>query len=169
MKITKSSIQKDLMGQGHVIYVHIETIDTNDDPIKIKLIAMINKYELTQFKVEPSWSGIKFTRQQVFSIINKLYPAECMSLNIGYLDDMRDMIPKMDKKSELNDNWDEDVPGEPDKDSLIQDLVRRNINLIQSNIIMVHKGEKYYEASLQSKDRVSNEIISLFEEYKNIS
>ena len=157
------------MVQGHVIYVHIETIDTNDDPIKIKLIAMINKYELTQFKVEPSWSGIKFTRQQVFSIINKLYPAECMSLNIGYLDDMRDMIPKMDKKSELNDNWDEDVPGEPDKDSLIQDLVRRNIDLVLENLLLGVKKGRLFSASFVDEKNLSSRILEIFEEYKNIS
>jgi hypothetical protein len=151
MKITKSSIERDLMVQGWVICVYIETIDNFDDPIHIKIIARITKFELKQFQVEPSWSGIKFTRQQVFNIINKLYPAECMSLNIGYLDDMKNMVPKLN----LN--------------TTVHDLVRRNIDLVLENFTMEFNGDRLYTASIKDEDKLSSRILEIFEEYKNIS
>lgn len=171
MNVLGAEIHNDPNSYSKIISVDIETLDNNDDPIKIKLIVNLTKFDIKSFQIEPSWSGVKYTRQQVFTIINKLFPAHCMSLNIGLRDEMKNMVPKLDLNGEYGDedDWDIDCPGEPDKDSVIQDLVRRNIDLVLENLLLVVKKGRLFSASFVDEQTLSKRILEIFEEYKNIS
>jgi len=141
MRIIKHAMENDLMTQGCRIYVDIATLDSNDNPVQIALSVLVDGNGSFQHNVSPGYLGIKYTKEQVRDIINRIYPSLIKSVSV-------DNVP---------------VQIEDDFDELTHDeIVGEIIHLVHEHTVMKWNKEiDNISASIINKDRLVNGIKNL--------